>query len=351
MVEEFWALVIEDDPDSALFTRSALERHAHMKTVLAIDGPSAIKALQESRFDLVVSDIELPGASGLELLPEVHRLAPDVPVIMLTAHSKMDYAIRALRESADEFLVKPVSVALLAQRAEALAQQGRERRAAQPRARIVLAVGAHPDDIEIGIGATLAAHQAAGDTLVNLILSGGGVGGGTAARHTEAAAAAAIVGARLIHLDFPDTRLDPAAGVISAIEEVVREVAPDQIYTHSIHDRHQDHRATNEAVQIAARTAPSIGCYQSPSSTIDYRPDQFVNIEDYLDTKLKLLAAHVSQAHRSYMQEDAVRAAARYWARFGVGRFAEPLETIRSSVTLVPLPGPAGELVNEGGPG
>ncbi len=345
MAEEFLALVIEDDPDSAAFTRTVLERHAGMRTTLAGDAASALVALQEQRFDLVVSDIELPGGSGLDLLPEIHRLAPGVPVIVLTAYGKADYAIRALRGDADEFLIKPVTVTHLTDRALSLARQGRETRRQAPRARTVLTVGAHPDDIEIGIGATLAAHQAAGDTLVNLVLSGGAVGGDTARRHEEAQAAAAIVGARLIHLDFPDTRLDQAtAGIITAIEEVIRDAKPDQVYTHSVHDRHQDHRAASRAVAIAARPVAGIACFQSPSSTVDFRPDQFIDVENHLPTKLRMLAAHASQSHRSYMQEDVVRATARYWARFGVGRYVEPLETITSSVILTAHPGPAGEL-------
>ncbi|MCC6497007.1 MAG: response regulator [Propionibacteriaceae bacterium] len=124
MAEELWALVIEDDPDSASFTKSVLERHAGMRTVVATDGPSALVALQEQRFDLVVSDIEMPGMSGLDLLPDVHRLAPGVPVIVLTAYGKTGYAIRALRGEADEFLIKPVSVSHLAERALTLARQG-----------------------------------------------------------------------------------------------------------------------------------------------------------------------------------------------------------------------------------
>lgn len=342
--EPYWVLVIEDDPDAASFTRSALERGAGMTTVLAGDGAAALQALQESRFDLVVSDIELPGGSGLDLLPRIHRLAPGVPVMVLTAHAKVEYAVQALREDVEEFLTKPVSVATLTQRATTLARQGRERRLATPRPQVVLAVGAHPDDVEIGVGATLAAHSAAGDVLVVLTLSGGAVGGRTNDRRAESLAAAALVGARLIHLDFPDTRIDPAEGVITAIEQVIGEVVPDQVYTHTSHDRHQDHRAAHEAVQIAARTVPNLACYQSPSATVEFRPNRFVDVEGYLDAKLAMLAAFASQSHRDYLQPDIVLATARYWSRFGVSRYAEPLETIRSSVTLVPLPGPAGEL-------
>ncbi|MGC3995148.1 MAG: response regulator [Propionicimonas sp.] len=346
--EQFRVLVIEDDPDAALFTCTALERVGGMSTVLARTAAAGLQALSEATFDLVLSDIELPGESGLDILPEVHRLAPGVPVVMLTAHASVDYAVDALRAGVDEFLSKPIGVEALVDRVNTLASDGRERRARSPRARTVLAVGAHPDDVEIGVGAALGAHRAAGDEIVILTLSGGGVGGDTAARQAEARAAAAIVGARLIHLDFPDTRIDPADGVITAIEGVIAEVRPDQLYTHTAHDRHQDHRAVNEAVQVAARSIPNLACYQSPSSTVDFRPNRFVDVEGHLDTKLAMLAAFASQSHRGYMQPDIVLATCRYWSRYGVSRFVEPLEAIRSTVQLAPVVGPAGELSPEG---
>jgi LmbE family N-acetylglucosaminyl deacetylase len=207
----------------------------------------------------------------------------------------------------------------------------------------VLAIGAHPDDVEIGVGGTLAKHQAAGDRVTILTLSGGSVGSGAREQHAEALAAAGVLGARLIHLDFEDSRLDPAAGVSTAIAQVIAELRPDRVYTHSVHDRDQDHWATHESVEIAARRVPNLACFQSPSSTVDFRPDRFIDIGAYLDTKLRTLAAFASQGFRDYMQEDVVRATARYWSRFGVGRFVEPLETVRSSVRLTPLPGRAGE--------
>lgn len=347
MPEEIWALVVEDDPDAAAFVRTVLERHAGMQVVVAPDAVTALQSLRERRFDLIVTDIELPGQSGLEMLPEARELAPGVPVLVLTAHANVDYAVDALRRDVDEFLVKPVTVATLKERATTLVQEGRRLRAAAPLPDVVLAIGAHPDDVEIGIGATLAAHAAAGDNLAILTLSGGSVGGDAGIRQQESVAAAAVVGARLIHLDFEDTRLNPAYGVIAAIEEVVEEIKPDRVYTHSVHDRHQDHRAVHESVQIAARNVPNLACYQSPSCTTQYQPDQFVGVESFLDTKLRLLAAYASQSHRNYMEEDLVLATARYWSRFGGGRYAEPLETIRSSVILAPGAVPAREDIGE----
>ncbi len=334
MVDDpFRALVLEDDPDAAEFLHIVLEQHAGMRVDVVGTTDRALEALGANTYDVLVTDIQLPGRSGLEVLPEVRRLDPVMSVIVVTAFATVDNAVGALREAADEFLVKPVSATVLAERAVELATRSRERRAGSRQR--VLAVGAHPDDVEIGIGATLAAHAAAGDEIVILTLSGGAVGGATpTVRHAEAAAAAAVVGARLVHLDFPDTHLDPASGVITAVEELVGEVRPDRIYTHGVHDRHQDHRAVHDAVEIAARQVPSVWCFQSPSSTVAFAPTRFVDVDGFIETKLQMLAAYTSQAHREYMQPDIVRATARYWGRFSPAREVEPLETVRASESL-----------------
>ncbi|HEU5484203.1 MAG TPA: PIG-L family deacetylase [Microlunatus sp.] len=331
--EQFRALVIEDDPDAAEVTRIALQRFAQMRVEVAYDGQQALNALAGHVFDVVVSDIELPGRSGLELLPRVRELQPGVPFMIVTAHGSLSNAVEALRRAADEFLVKPVRTSVLAGRALELAREGRQRRAADP-PQVVLAVGAHPDDVEIGVGGTLAAHAAAGDQLTILTMSGGSVGGESEVRHLEAKAAAEVVGARLVHLDFEDTHLDPASGVITAIEQIVAEVSPDRIYTHSANDRHQDHRAVNEAVQIAARRVAGIWCFESPSCTVRFMPNRFVDITGFLETKLQMLAAYASQGHRDYMQPEMVKATARYWSRYSQALDVEPLETIRAAETV-----------------
>ena len=78
--DPYRALVIEDDPDLAHLTGMILENGAGMSTALACDAITALELLERDRFDVVISDIQMPGRSGLELLPEIHRLAPGVPV-------------------------------------------------------------------------------------------------------------------------------------------------------------------------------------------------------------------------------------------------------------------------------
>jgi len=333
--DQFRVLVVDDDPDVAMYTKTVLERRAGF-IVTAIGDPRLARAtVEEFRPDVVVTDIEMPGMTGLELLAVLRADQPELPVIVMTAHVSVDYAVGALRNQADEFLTKPVNSAQLVETVTRLAEQGRaSREAARPR-EVVLAVGAHPDDVEIGVGGILASHRAAGDQVVILTLSRGGKGGAADDRQHESLRSAELLGARLFLEDLVDTEIANTGPTVAIIEKVVREVNPTIVYTHSSHDRHQDHRAVHEATIVATRNVDTVACFQSPSSTVDYRPTRFVSIDGFTDKKLELLGCFQSQANiRDYLEPDFVLATARYWSRYGRGKSCEPLEVVRESADM-----------------
>lgn len=327
-------LVVDDDPDVALLVKVLLERRAGSTVEIAPDGASALAAVGQFAPDVVVTDIEMPGLSGLELLEELRRCVPGTPVIVMTAHVSVDYAVSALRSQADEFLTKPLDNARLVEAVQRLASEGR--RTHGRRREVVLAIGAHPDDVEIGVGGVLAAHAHAGDELTILTLSRGARGGDADSRQGESLAAAEILGARLFLKDLVDTEISGGGATVRLIEEVVAEVSPTVVYTHSGNDRHQDHRAVSEATVVATRRVGTVACYQSPSTTIEFRPTRFVRIDDFLDRKLELLECFRSQtATRDYLDPEFVAATARYWSRFGGGSAVEPLEVVRETAELI----------------
>jgi LmbE family N-acetylglucosaminyl deacetylase/CheY-like chemotaxis protein len=327
-------LVVDDDPDVALLVKTLLERRAGAAVTVAHDATQALERALASRPDVVVTDIEMPGASGIDLLTDRRAKLPGVPVLVMTAHVSVDYAVSALRAQADEFLTKPLDSTQLVESVTRLAAEARSRKP-ERQAAAVLAVGAHPDDVEIGAGGILAAHAAAGDSVTILTLSRGARGGDADSRQYESIAAAEMLGARLFLKDLVDTEISSSGQTVRLVEEVVREVQPSIVYTHSAHDRHQDHRAVNEATVVATRSVPTVACYQSPSATIDFRPTRFVRIDDFLERKFELLACFDSQtASRDYLARDFVTATARYWTRFGGGRAVEPLEIVRESTEL-----------------
>jgi two-component system, NtrC family, response regulator HydG len=289
---------------------------------------TALARVKAEQWDLLITDIELPGMSGLELLERVREMVPDLPVAVLTGHPSVDYAVSALRGAAAEFLSKPISAADLLAKATGLIESGRA--AKDSRREKVLAIGAHPDDVEIGAGGTLAAHGAAGDAVSILTLSRGAIGGDKSQRAREAQESADIIGARLFLKDLEDTHIPEGNPTIGLIEEVIAETQPTIVYTHSVHDLHQDHRNIHRAAMVACRRVGRLYCYQSPSATVDYRPTYFVTIDDYIVRKLKVIDAFGTQASiRDYMEPELITSTARYWARYSAGTHAEPFETIR----------------------
>jgi LmbE family N-acetylglucosaminyl deacetylase/CheY-like chemotaxis protein len=333
--DAYRVVIVEDDEDVALYTKTVLEKRAGC-TVISLSDPFQARAvIAEFKPDVVITDIEMPGMTGLKLMAQIRADDPDLPVIVMTAHVSVDYAVSALRAQADEFLTKPVNAADLVSAVTRLAADGRAAKESTRPREHVLAVGAHPDDVEIGVGGILAAHRASGDSVVILTLSRGAKGGDATDRQTESLASAELLGARLFLEDLVDTEITNTGPTVAVIERVVAEVNPTIVYTHSVHDRHQDHRATHEATLVATRAVRTIACFQSPSSTVDFRPSRFVSIDGFTDTKLALLDCFQSQAEiRDYLDPEFVLATARYWGRFGGGTSVEPLEIIRETADM-----------------
>ncbi len=329
--EALRVLVIDDDPTSLMIMQDVLSRRGGLTVTTAQSPAEALALLDDMTCDLVVTDVELPGMSGLELLTQLRARLPALPVVVVTAHPSIDYAVGALRGQAGEFLHKPLDPEQLLQVVNTLGQTARSEAIAHRQ--VVLAVGAHPDDVEIGVGGLLCAHHARGDEVAILTLTRGARGGESSDRADESRASAHLVGARLFLEDLTDTQIPVSDPTVSAIERAIAEIDPDIVYTHSIQDLHQDHRAVHQAAMVAARKVPAVACFQSPSATVDFHPNRFYAIDEHLDRKLKLLSCFASQVNqRDYLESDLIVATARYWSRYGEGKFTEPLEVMRDGV-------------------
>jgi two-component system, NtrC family, response regulator HydG len=333
-------LVVDDDPVTGRFLSNLLGEGGGFDVVCTTDPGRALQQASTERWDLVLTDVEMPGMSGLELLQALRRAAPSLPVVVITGHATLDYAVSALRDHADEFLQKSMPKDMLLATISAVVAKSRAARLASRQA--VLAIGAHPDDVEIGAAGALLVHRSMGHEVSILTLSRGARGGSQDTRAGESDEAARALGAVLFLDDLKDTRISEGDPTIGAISRVVDSVRPTVIYTHSPHDVHQDHRNTHRAAMVAVRGVSRVYCFQSPSATVDFRPTRFVTIDDQIDGKLQAINAFASQVEiRRYLEPDLIESTARYWSRFGDGRYAEAFEVIREATTEGQPAGPA----------
>jgi LmbE family N-acetylglucosaminyl deacetylase len=179
----------------------------------------------------------------------------------------------------------------------------------------ILAIGAHPDDVELGCGGSLARYAADGVPISVLIFSHGRRGAMSHEdRAEESTRAFAKIGVTDVTvLDFPDTGLPTIhCDLVTAIEAHVASRNPTRVYTMFEHDRHQDHRAIYHASTVACRRVPQLLSYETPSSYPNFVPTVFEAIGDTLEQKVEALKCHKSQGERFYMQEEKIRAAAHF---------------------------------------
>jgi DNA-binding NtrC family response regulator len=102
-------LLVEDKNELRAMLRKALER-AGYEVDEAPDGPSAIQKVRARRYLLVITDLKMPGASGLDVLRETKQADSTIPVLLLTAYGSVDEAVTAMKEGAFDFLQKPVDL-------------------------------------------------------------------------------------------------------------------------------------------------------------------------------------------------------------------------------------------------
>jgi two-component system, NtrC family, response regulator AtoC len=104
--EKKQVLVVDDEANLRRILAAMLQREGH-DVHLAENGEAGLQTLREHHIDLVITDLKMPRMDGMELLREALRIAPDLPIVMLTAHGTVDNAVEALKLGAFDYLTKP----------------------------------------------------------------------------------------------------------------------------------------------------------------------------------------------------------------------------------------------------
>ena len=197
----------------------------------------------------------------------------------------------------------------------------------------ILAIGAHPDDIEFGCGGTLMKYAMRGHNVSLLVLTAGGVGGSPDVRVCEQKKAGQLMKVKKIFWGkFQDTEIPRDRSVITAIEKVICEVKPQLVLFNYLSDIHQDHRALAHAALSATRYIKEVLFYEVPT-TQNFEPDVFVDISRVMDKKLRLLKLHCSQVNRTRVENlnilESVKSCAVFRGYQGRVRHAEGFKALR----------------------
>lgn len=204
----------------------------------------------------------------------------------------------------------------------------------------ILAIGAHPDDIEIGCGGTLLKYAEQGHQVTLLVMTQGTGGGDGAIRQREQEAASRILGAgQLLWGDYPDTAIPLNRSLIQRLEAVIKRIEPDFIFVHYSDDTHQDHRHLATCTVTATRYSRNVLFYEGPT-TQNFSPSVFVDIDAQFPGKLAALEAHVSQAGRTNIKGLTIvtiaQAAAHFRGIQGRVKNAEAFVPLRLFINIGP---------------
>ncbi|MFH1836252.1 MAG: PIG-L family deacetylase [Methanobacteriota archaeon] len=161
----------------------------------------------------------------------------------------------------------------------------------------ILAFGAHPDDLEVGMGATIAKHSDSGDEVLMVVAL---IPNNPSERLKESENAAKILGAKVKFLDIKPDEFSNNRRIVEKFDEIVQEFKPDIIYTHWIHDSHQDHITVGNATLAAARrNTCSVYMYEQtiPGGIVPYgfKPQMFIDVSSVIDKKIESVLSHKSQ--------------------------------------------------------
>lgn len=205
----------------------------------------------------------------------------------------------------------------------------------------ILAIGSHPDDIELGCGGTIAKHVRNGDEVDILILSRGRI---TDLKQVEDASM--ILGVKhhfISHFHAQEFEIVPQADLAEAIAVHIKNLHTDIVYTHTPNDLNKDHKVTYEATMVAVRAniehAPSqVYCYEVMGSNLQYNqgskfaPTHYVDINDTVDDKIQAMRCYLDEINE-YPQPRSVGGILIHAEFRGLEsglKYAEAFETVRT---------------------
>lgn len=317
-------LYVEDAVDQALLVKAFFNTLKGFTVTHAQDGDSALKLIEGKPWDILVTDLNLPGADGFALIKAFRAKYRRGPILVTTGYTQAEYEEQSLRSGADQVMIKPLNQNEFVARVQAMVEAAQAPEEAEPS--VVLAIEGRLGDAEMGCGGTLMAEVAKGHTVV-LVPICRSDRDATPEELKAASIAANILG---IQLRVDKTLFGDREGQRDLIERTLNELRPTTVFMPAKDDRDPSRR---DAALLTAQTSEEVGtvlAYETATTGLEFMPSRFQDIRAEMVVKMEALAAYQALgAPRVDLRPRMAQAYARYWGRFQDFAEVEAFEQVR----------------------
>ncbi len=304
-------LYVEDAIDQALLVKAFFNTLPGFSVSHAQDGESAVRLVAGKGWDLLVTDLNLPGTDGFAVIRAFRAKFPQTPVLVTTGYTQAEYEEQALRAGADQVMIKPLNHDEFVSRVQSMVNQSLA--PTETEARVVLATEGRLGDAEMGCGGTLMAAASKGQTviLIPICRSAEDV---TPAELKAATIAASILG---IELRVDRTLFGNMEAQQDLIERTLNELRPTTVYLPASADLDPSRREAARVTRAAASEVQTVLGYQTATTALEFVPSLFNDVRAEMVFKMEALAAYQAVgAPRVDLRPRMAQAYARYWGRF-----------------------------------
>jgi len=326
--EPLRVLYVEDAVDEALLVRTSFNEAGGYRVTHCQDGDHALELLRQKEWDLLVTDLNLPGTHGFDVIRAARAGDKAMPILAVTAYAQEHYWDQAFRSGADQVMIKPLDRDEFLSRIRTMLAAKSED--AVPRQEVILAVEGLVGDAIMGCGGTLLREMADGARVVVMPVTVDP----TIVSRTEIDAIELACQMLGLELHLVEAVLGDPTGLASLVERVVQDLEPTTVYVPAIDDSHP---ARMDAARIAITAAPDVEPiygYQTATTGTDFVPTRFIGIGDQMIMKSEALAVFQSLGtNRQDLRLKLLQAYAAYWGRFKDFSEVEAFEVIRGSAT------------------
>jgi len=318
-------LYAEDAFDQALLVKAFFNTLAGFRVTHAQDGDQAIRLLVEQEWDLVVTDLNLPGTDGFAVIRKVRELSATIPILVTTGYTQAHYEEQALRAGADAVMIKPLNQNEFITRVQAMVQRQdlpEEARAGE----VILVIEGRVGDAEMGCGGTLLRAVDSDSTIVVIPVLR------QSADTTQPELKAATIAADILGYEFrvDRTLFGDREGQRDLIARTLNELRPRTVYLPAPDDRDPSRKDAFRLGRDTATEVRTIYGYETATTGLEFVPSNFVDIRAQMVMKMEALAAYQSLgAARVDLRPRMAQAYARYWGRFRDFTEVEAFEQVR----------------------